>query len=462
MKRILSLIIVVTMFIGVFSFSAFAEENEEAKKLACFRINWATQSYVTYDYSTKKNTPTNYELYYTVDKTARYIYTTGTVDYDRKGGGRAYFSLQKFAINDSTHYEYVFKAKNNIEKEYAGIVFAFGGGLAYIMYGSFNNSAAEPNTGVSYITLTKGLHAASGKDCSTGFEGRYLKVALDSEGFGHYKIVYNGYKVSVYAITDMEKGTYTQLGSTITLPNDAEIALGVYARTEKNGDPNYTVNLSDCLLYAMNDQAKQAIGSLDDGSARLASLIEEAKANYSATDNTGPTYRELMRVVEDAQALLDSWNFTAEQINQMEKELDDALDQMEVNEADLTKLQAAIASFEALISEEYTTISYGMVAQTVTEAKALLSKENVRQSRVDDATAEILSRMEMLVPSGYKAPVSGSDGSESVSDGGSESSTETGEETFERGCKSAIAGVSALVVASLIAVSALAIKKKED
>lgn len=460
MKRILSLIIVVTMFIGVFSFSAFAEENEEAKKLACFRINWSSQSFFTYTYD-ETRTNDNYMKYFNVDKTSRYINSTGTTSYDGSGGGRAYFSQQMFTINDSTHYEYVFKAKNNIEKEYAGIVFAFGGGLAYIMYGSFNNSAAEPNTGVSYITLTKGLHAASGKDCSTGFEGRYLKVALDSEGFGHYKIVYNGYKVSVYAITDTEKGTYTQLGSTITLPNDAKVALGVYARTELNG-PNRTVNLSDCLLYAMNDQAKQAIGSLDDGSARLASLIEEAKANYSATDNTGPTYRELMRVVEDAQALLDGWNFTAEQISQMEKELDDALDQMEVNEADLTKLQAAIASFEALISEEYTTISYGMVAQTVTEAKALLSKENVRQSRVDDATAEILSRMEMLVPSGYKAPVSGSDGSESVSDGGSESSTETGEQTFEKGCKSAIAGVSALVVASLIAVSALAIKKKED
>ena len=460
MKRILSLIIVVTMFLCAFSFSASAAENEEAKKLACFRVNWAAHSYYTTTYD-ETRTNDNYMKYYNVDKTSRYINSTGTTDYDGSGGGRAYFIQQNFAISNSTHYEYYFKAKNNVDKEYAGIVFAFGGGLAYIMYGSFNNTAEAPNTGVSSIKLTKGLHSSSSKDCSTGYEERFLKVALDSEGFGHYKIVYKGYDVSVYGLTNIEKGTYTQIGSSIKLPSDGEIALGVYARTEPNG-PNRTVNLSDCLLYAMNDQAKQAIGSLDDGSARLASLIEEAKANYSATDNTGPTYRELMRVVEDAQALLDGWNFTAEQISQMEKELDDALDQMEVNEADLTKLQAAIASFEALISEEYTTISYGMVAQTVTEAKALLSKENVRQSRVDDATAEILSRMEMLVPSGYKAPVSGSDGSESVSDGGSESSTETGEQTFEKGCKSAIAGVSALVVASLIVVSALSIKKKED
>ena len=461
MKRILSLIIVVTMFIGVFSFSAFAEENEEAKKLACFRINWATQSYVTYDYSTKKNTPTNYELYYTVDKTARHIYTTGTVDYDRKGGGRAYFSLQTFAINDSTHYEYVFKAKNNIEKEYAGIVFAFGGGLAYIMYGSFNNTAAEPNTGVSSIKLTKGLHASSSQDCSTGYDERFLKVALDNEGFGHYKIVYKGYNVSVYALTDIEKGVYTQIGSSIKLPSDAQVALGVYARTENNGDPNHTVNLSDCLLYAMNEQAQQVIGFNDDGSSRLSELIIEAKTNYSEADNTAATYRELQRAIEAAENLLNTWSFTSYQLSEVEKNLEDALDQMEVNEADLTKLKAAIASFDALIAKEYTEISYKMVEQVVAEARELLTNKSARQSRVDYAAERILDRIAMLVPSGYKAPNSEVDGSESSSDE-SGFSTETGEESFERGCKSVVAGASVFAVAALIGVSAFTVKKKED
>lgn len=460
MKRILSLIIAATFLISVFSFNAFAEENEEAKRLACYRIDWSKQSYVTYDYSTKKNTPANYELYYTVDKTSRYIYTTGTVDYQRKGSGRAYFSLQTFAINDSTHYEYVFKAKNNIDKEYAGIVFAFGGGLSYIMYGSFNNTAKSPNAGVSAINLTKGLHASSSQDCSTGFDERFLKVDLDNEGFGHYKIVYKGYNVSVYALTDIEKGTYTQMGKSIKLPSDAKVALGVYARTEKNGDPNYTVNLSDCLLYAMNSQTEQILFGYDDGTCRLLSLIEEAKTNYSAADNTGATYRELMREVQAAEELLESWNFSSSQVSDMEKRLDDALDQMEVKEADKSKLKAAITSFEALIAEEYTELSYKMVLQAINEGKALLSKEDARQSRIDNALKRIVDRMTMLVPSGYKAPETNV--VETGAESSSESSTGTDNVGVEKGCKSILVGSSILGIFALVGVAAIVVKKKED
>lgn len=457
MKRFLSLIITAAFFISMFSFNAFAEENEEAEKLACYRVDWAASSYYTTTYD-ETRTNDNYMKYYNVDKNARYINSTGTTDYDGTGGGRAYFIQQNFAINDSTHYEYYFKAKNNVEKEYAGIVFGFGGNLAYIMYGSFNNTAESPNTGVSSIKLTKGLHASSSKDCSTGYEERFLKVDLDNEGFGHYKIVYKGYDVSVYGLTDRAKGIYTQIGSSIKLPSDGEIALGVYARTEPNG-PNRTVHLSDCLLYAMNEKSQQMIGFNDDGSCRLLSLIKEAKTNYNVADNTAATYRELMREVEAAEELLEKWSFTSTELSQAEKNLEDALDQMEVNKADLSKLKAAISTFEALIAKEYTEISYKMVAQAVDEAKELLSKDSVRQSRVDYAVTRILDRIEMLVPSGYKAPsVDGSD----TGMVGSESSTDTNGQSIEKGCKSVVVGASAFTIAGLIGFSALIVKKKED
>ena len=459
MKRFLSLITTVAFLISMFSFNAFAAEKTEAEaeRLACFRVNWASSSYYTTTYD-ETRTNDNYMKYYNVDKQSRYINSTGTTDYDGTGGGRAYFIQQNFAINDSTHYEYYFKAKNNVEKEYAGIVFAFGGNLAYIMYGSFNNTAKSPNTGVSSIKLTKGLHSSSSKNCSTGYEERFLKVDLDNEGFGHYKIVYKGYNVSVYGLTDREKGVYTQIGSSIKLPSDGEIALGVYARTEPNG-PNRTVYLSDCLLYAMNEKSQQIIGFNDDGTARLCNLIKEAKTNYNSADNTAATYRELMREVEAAEELLESWSFTSFQISQAEKNLEDALDQMEVSKADFTKLKAAISAFEALIAKEYTEISYKMVVQAVDEARELLTKDSARQSRVDYAAERILDRMEMLVPSGYKAPsVDGSD----TGIGGSESSSDTDEQSVEKGCKSVVVGASAFVVAGLIGLSALIVKKKED
>ncbi len=402
MKRILSLIIVVTVLFGMFSFNAYAAEDEEALKQACYRINWATQSFFTYTYNETK-TNDNYMKYFNVDKTSRYIYTLGTTNYEGSTGGRAYFSQQMFEINDSTHYEYIFKAKNNLDGEYAGVVFAFGNGLAYIMYGSFNNTAKSSNTGVSSINLTKGLHASSSKDCSTGFSERLFTADLDSDGFGHYKIVYKGYNVSVYALTDSEKEVYTQIGSSIKLPIGSKIALGVYAMTATKG-PNRTVNLSDCLLYAMNTQTRDIISTNDDGTSRLSNLIKEAKTNYSAADNTGATYRELMREVEAAEQLLDRWDFTATEISEAEKNLDDALDQMEIKEADLTELKKVIDTFEALNVKSYTDISYKMVADVVADAKELLTKDSVRQTRVNDAVARILDRMEMLVPSGYKAP----------------------------------------------------------
>lgn len=451
MKRILSLIMIATIFLGLFSFTAFAEKEEDAEKLACYRVNWSAHSYYTKTYD-ESRTNDNYMKYFNVEKTSRYINSTGTTSYDGSGGGRAYFLQDQFAISDSTHYEYVFKAKNNIEKEYAGIVFAFGGGLAYIMYGSFDNTAESPNTGVSSIHLTKGLHSSSSKDCSTGHQNRFLKVDVDNEGFGHYKIVYNGYKVTAYALTDRANGVYTQIGSSITLPSGSEVALGVYARTELKG-PNRTVYLSDCALYAMNNAAKQELSSYDDGTCRLSNLIQEAKTNYSEVDNTAPTYRQLMRAVEAAENLLESWDFSASELSETEKNLEDALDMMEMNEADLTKLKAAVASFDALNSKEYTEISFKMVEQAVAEGKELLTKESARQSRVDYVTELILDRMQMLVPSGYIAP-------EETSETIIESYTD--DQQIEKGCKSAIVGSSAFVVAALIGAAAFAVKKKED
>lgn len=463
MKKIISLLIAVTILLGAFSINALAAESTSLKKQACYRIKWSDTSFYTYAYNEKK-TDGNYEKYFDVEKTSRYIYSTGTTSYEGSGGGRAYVSQRMFAINDSTQYEYIFKAKNNIDQEYAGIVFAFGGGLPYIMYGSFNNTGASPNVGVSSFKLTKGFHASSSKDCSTGYNERFLKIALDDEGFGHYKIVYNGFKVSVYAITDIEDGVYSQLGSSITLPSDSKVALGVYARTEAEANgPNRTVNLSDCLLYAMNSEAKQNLASYDDGTSRLSNLIQEAKTNYNASDNTGATYRELMREVTAAEELLATWSFSADEISAAEKSLDDALDQMEVKKADTTKLQEAIASFEKLHAMEYTELSYKMVLQAVTEGKELLNKKNARQTRVDDATASILERIEMLIPSGYIAPPESDTDIVDGTDTGNESSSGTDSQIlYEKGCKSIIFGSSALGILVLAGASAFVLKKKED
>ena len=110
MKKFISLLIAVTILLGAFSINALAAESTSLKKQACYRIKWSDTSFYTYAYNEKK-TDGNYEKYFNVEKTSRYIYSTGTTSYEGSGGGRAYVSQRMFAINDSTQYEYIFKAK---------------------------------------------------------------------------------------------------------------------------------------------------------------------------------------------------------------------------------------------------------------------------------------------------------------------------------------------------------------
>ena len=481
MKRILSVCILAAMLLSMFTlstFSAFAldeeletteetdaaegetEETEDSEqaaeedpRLAAFRINWATQSFYTYKYN-ETRTNDNYMKYFTVDKTARYINSTGTTSYDGSGGGRAYFSQQMFDITDSTHYEYCFKAKNNLSDEYAGIVFGFGEGLAYIMYGSFNNTALAPNNGESAITLYKGLHASASNDCSTGFESRFVKVDLDDNGFGHYKIVYKGYDVSIYGLTDRENGVYEQIGSSIKLANDSKVALGVYAMTELSG-PNRTVNLSDCLLYAMNEATAEILAPYDDGSCEFLDFIKTAEAEHLEEDCVPEGYAEFKEAIDEGKALIEGWEFTTTDIADAKKKIELAMELLDFVEPDFTALSGAIAQFDALVKTDYTLDSYNAAAEAVNAGRELLNATEVRQSQVNAAVEAISAKITALVRTGYTNNMESASSTETLSPvaGGAQSGC--------GGCGSS-ASVGAIIIVGIVGTAAVLKKKKED
>ena len=482
MKRILSVCILAAMLLSMLTlstFSAFAldedleateeteavegetdaaegeteETEEENSRLAAYRINWAAQSFYTYKYN-ETRTNDNYMKYFTVDKTARYINSTGTTSYDGSGGGRAYFSQQMFDITDSTHYEYCFKVKNNLNQEYAGIVFGFGEGLAYIMYGSFNNTALAPNTGESAITLYKGLHASASNDCSTGFESRFIKVDLDENGFGHYKIVYKGYDVSVYGLTDSENGVYEQIGSTIKLSTDAKVALGVYAMTELSG-PNRTVNLSDCMLYAMNEATAEILAPYDDGSCEFLDFIKTAEKEHLEEDCVPESYGEFKEAIDEGKALIEGWEFTQTDIDDAKKKIELAMELLDFVEPDFTALSGAIAQFDALVKTEYTLDSYNAAAEAVNAGRELLNATEVKQSQVNAAVEAISSKITALVRTGYT-----NNNMESASSTETLSTDQSQAQSGCGGCGSS-ASVGAIVIVGIVG-TAVALKKKED
>ena len=70
---------------------------------------------------------------------------------------------------------------------------------------------------------------------------------------------------------------------------------------------------------------------------------------------------------------------------------------VEITEADKTALSAAVAAAEALNESDYTVDSWTVLADALTQAKALIAKEDATQEEVDAAVTELNTAIETLV-----------------------------------------------------------------
>lgn len=317
MKKIICLVLIALMSFSVLSFSAFAIDSEAVSAKATYKVEWSKHNYETYWY---KNLMNDYTELFDVTLTENIISSAGKSTEKLR---RTYISQEKFAINEQTEFEYVFEAKNNFEALYAGAVFAFAQDTPYIIFGAFDNRA-ESGEELSDIRLVKGLNKHDTLDCSTGFEQASLKVAVSDDGFGTFKIVYDGYDVSVYGLTDAQSGTYEKLGNTVTLPSDAKIAFGVFSYSANEVDDlerDRTLTVRNAVLYAMNDDAARVIDP-SYGEKQIAVMLEELKAAIDAaealkeSDYTADSYQSLSEALKSANGLLDDTSVTAAQIEE--------------------------------------------------------------------------------------------------------------------------------------------------
>ena len=475
MKKIISLFIACVLVVAAFSFTASAEEAKIS-----YAVDWSSMSYKGYWYDELK-TDSQYKL--TATKSSLSTSPLKGTDTER----RAFVANKTFAITSNTKYEYVFQAKNDTNYKYGGVVFAFGGGIAYFVYGSFNNVADAPNDGNCDIRVQKGLDYQEGKSCNTGFTRSYIKAALDSDGYGTFKIVLNGYTASVYVLTDASAGTYTMVGNSITLPSDAKIAFGAYYRGVDTNGPR-TLVVRNAVLTAVNEAAAEKIVP---GAYDFIDYVSRVEKDYLEADYTKETFTAFADALKAAKELIKNGDFDATKISSAKSAIDSAVILLELKDTDFTALKA-LADEAALINEaDCDPDAFAAMKTSLEKAQALLEAGATTQSEVDAMLAELEAKLDALgldedkftdeeKDTGAESDIGSDIGSDSGSDSGSGSGFESdsaqvslstgystdsvGSDTTANakagGCGSSIA-VSSLLAALTVG-AVLVFKKKED
>ena len=282
-------------------------------------------------------------------------------------GARFYFSNQLFKITATTYYEYVFNAKS----ESAGAVIARANRAAYALYCSLDNTESEGE-------YTVALRYGENFRLVNGTSEAKCKLILDGE-FSSFKVIYNGYRVSVYALVDNGgEGEWSHLkGLDFTLPSSAFVCLG--ACVLDGGE----ITLKSAAINAYNKESA-AILNGDTARAELISLI------YSTEDIIFGNYTEqtasaLLSALSDAiTALSDDSADVTEQKNALEA----AILGLIVDVPDLYELKKTYSLLK--YSEEYRAqFNKIALAQCLLKIETVFNKDIILNSDVSELEAAI-------------------------------------------------------------------------
>ena len=388
MKKIISILVIVTLL----ATCIIVAIPTSATAVKTYEVDWTAIDYNTYSGSSGSGSLRDsgeYEAMFKVNKTAKVITTNG----DGVSSARAYISSSTFAITSETKYEYVFKAKNDNAKLYAGVPFAIEGNNIYMIYGSFNNTSDDYNGSKSEFRFCR---ASFDWEYPSKSNRTYPALTLDSEGYSTVKVVYDGLNVEVYGLVGTQ---YQKQGETITLPSGSAVAFGVYSREANDSGNGRTVSVKDAVIYGMNDAAAaNMVVKQSNGSSELKSEIAKAK-QYPEADYTADSYAPLKAAITAAEAVAND-TASAEDVASALATLKSAVDGLKLKEVDKAALEAAIAKAEALKEIEYTPFTFNMVKSAIEEAKALLADTTATQSKLDEMVATIEARIADLKPSG--------------------------------------------------------------
>ena len=222
----------------------------------------------------------------------------------------------------------------------------------------------------------------------------------------------------------------------------------------------------------MNDAAAAKLASMSDGSIELLDYIATIEKQYPAEDFDEETYSALVSAIDAAKKLVNDGTYTATQISAARSAIDSALVLLEYLEPDFTALEELIAKAEALNENDCDADAYSALMTSVDAAKALIEKEEVRQSEINAMEADLRAKYEAAAPEGGESDTENAPAeSEStvletppatnVDTGAVPQAPATDAVPEKGGCKSLVLGTSILAVAALLGVTAVTVKKKE-
>ena len=395
MKRLISILVIATMLFASVLAMIPASAATSDEPLATYNVNWKSlvengKMKTRWAYDPDKH---KYEELYNVDATENSI--TSTMKDTSKEYNIQYYSEDMFKITADTYYEYEFKAKNPINATgYAGAVFAYALNneaycedgdkgnqtdieATYFLWGAFQNESDKDGGGTEPKLALSIFFGYRGDKYKIASERK--GVGLAEDGFNTYKIIYDGYNVTVCYLDST--GEFVELFSDIELPENSAVCVGMYNR----GGKRY-VQIKDAKITAWNRSAAAMINGSSEAALPLAIALDAAD-EIVATDYTDDTAKVFTDAVAAGTALFANKDAEATALADAATAINNAIAGLVAKKADVSVLGEKIASLET-IENIYDKYNFKTIEAWVAKAEAAMEREDILISEVDALVAE--------------------------------------------------------------------------
>ena len=182
-----------------------------------------------------------------------------------KGYNLGYVAQTEYAITADSYYVYEFTAKLFRDTGYAGVVFAANGNDHYFAGGAFANDGDhddDEGNQASHIVLYKNEW---NQNFNKQFGDHTAVPNLEVDGFGTWRIVYEGLTVKVQYVA--KDGTWTYITDdegnvcSIELPEGCFVAVGAHNRGGAKGKDR-TIVIKDAKIHDLNTPSLDALMKL--------------------------------------------------------------------------------------------------------------------------------------------------------------------------------------------------------
>ena len=330
-----------------------------------------------------------------------------------------YVAQSEYPITDDTFYVYEFKAKLNRVGGYAGVVYAVKGNEHYYFYGAFANDGDFCNAdGVRMSHLQHRLGCTQDMTGREFYECPALHLKLDAEGYGSWRVIYEGRTIKMQYLTADGEWAYANNSqraysspenqhqkdewyenapeiSSFTLPVGYYVAFGIHNKFG-NIDNERTIAVKDAIFYDCT--------IIDDGEVTpadktaLDAYIKYVSEKFvSSIEYDAETWATFQKALSAARIASGNKRVSQLTVNEKLEELIAAVSALKINTADL---DALIADSKRLIEYNYTRESWKIFADALSVAE--------RTEKIDYKTVlalynDLLAAKEGLVAVDYSA-----------------------------------------------------------